>query len=681
MADEDELGGAGGERELALVVGLRHGGESGTLIVVSEGRDTQPRVGLVIGSLLVVMLLASLDQTIVSTALPTIVGELGGLDHISWVVTSYLLAVTIVTPLYGKLGDLYGRKLVLQAALVIFLIGSVLCGLAQGMTELIAFRAIQGLGGGGLMVSAQAAVGDVVSPRERGRYSGALRRRVRRLVGRRTADRRLLHHAPELALDLLHQPPAGRDRARRAGRHAADRQGARAAHDRLRGRGAAGGGAERARPAGDVGRQPVRLGLARDPRARGDRARRRCSRFLRAESRAAEPILPLPLFRNRVFAVTSAIGFVIGFALFGALTYLPLFQQVVRGDSPTESGLQLIPVMAGVLIGSIGSGRAITATGRYKAFPIAGTAIAAVGMLLLSRLDAGTSTLYAFAAMFVMGLGLGLVMQVLVLAVQNAVDYSDLGVATSGASLFRSMGGSLGTAALGAVFTARLADELAGTPAAQRQRGAANPEAIQQLPAAVRRQLHGRVHRLAVDRLPRRRRDRRGRLPARVAVEERPLRQTVETAGVGEAFATPSSGDSLRELTRELARLVGRPRAQAFIERTVDASGVDLAPGPAWLLVQAHQGVALHDAEAIAEDRPIDASWVREQVSLLDERGLVAEYELTDDGRAAVERLDHARRESLNALVADWTPDDDPRLNDAIARLAHELAHETPARA
>ena len=229
---------------------------------VSEERGTQ-RVGLVIGALLLVMLLASLDQTIVSTALPTIVGELGGLDHISWVVTAYLLAVTVVTPLYGKLGDLYGRKLVLQAALVIFLIGSVLCGLAQGMTELIAFRAIQGLGGGGLMVSAQAAVGDVVSPRERGKLHGALRRRVRRLVGGRAADRRLLHHPPVVALDLLHQPAARRARAGRAGRRAAERSRAGAALDRLRGRGPAGGRAERDRARHDARRQPPTTGPRR----------------------------------------------------------------------------------------------------------------------------------------------------------------------------------------------------------------------------------------------------------------------------------------------------------------------------------------------------------------------------------------------------------------------------------
>ena len=333
--------------------------------------------------------------------------------------------------------------------------------------------------------------------------------------------------------------------------------------------------------------------------------------FAWTESRAAEPILPLALFRNRVFRMTSAIGFVIGFALFGALTYLPLFQQVVRGDSPTESGLQLIPVMAGVLIGSIGSGQAITRTGRYKVFPVAGTAIATVGMILLSRLDADTTALYGAVAMFVMGLGLGLTMQVLVLAVQNAVDYAQLGVATSGATLFRSMGGALGTAVLGAIFTRRLDDELTrGRPPRGGQR---------------------------IDRP-----ERRGASPGRSAtlytgaftdalttvflvaaaivfvafllswmIEERPLRQTVETAGVGEAFASPSSGDSLRELMSELARLVGRDRARAFIERTVAAAGLDLAPGTAWLLVRGAEGMPLDDAAWIADGRPFDAAWVQ----------------------------------------------------------------------
>jgi hypothetical protein len=243
-------------------------------------------------------------------------------------------------------------------------------------------------------------------------------------------------------------------------------------------------------------------------------------------------------------------------------------------------------------------------------FPIAGTATAVIGMLMLTQLDAGTSALYAYAAMFVLGLGLGLVMQVLVLAVQNAVDYADLGVATSSASLFRSMGGSLGTAALGAVFTARLTSELAGTPAARVSGAGANPAAIQHLPTAIPDTYTGAFSDSLSSVF----------LVAAVIlafafllswlIEERPLRKSVDTAGLGEAFATPSSGESLRELTRELARLLGRERAQAHIERTVEASGVGLPPGPAWLLVQAHEGVDLNDAETITKNRPIDATWV-----------------------------------------------------------------------
>ena len=282
--------------------------------------------------------------------------------------------------------------------------------------------------------------------------------------------------------------------------------------------------------------------------------------------------------------------------------------------------------------------------------------------------------------MFVLGLGLGLVMQVLVLAVQNAVDYADLGVATSSASLFRSMGGSLGTAALGAVFTARLTNELAGTPAARVSGGNANPAAIQRLPAAIRDTYTGAFSDslstvflvaaaiLAVAFL------------LSWLIEERPLRQTVETAGVGEAFATPSSGDSLRELTRELARLLGRQRTQAFIERTVDASGVDLPPGPAWLLVQAHEGVDLDDADTITKNRPIDAAWVaRAGRPAQRTRARRRPPASPTRGQAVAERLIDTARESLQALVADWSPDEDPRLNDAVARIARELAGEVPA--
>ncbi|MGP0051879.1 MAG: MDR family MFS transporter [Solirubrobacteraceae bacterium] len=410
------------------------------------------RVLIIISALMLGMFLAALDQTIVSTALPTIVADLHGASHLAWIVVAYLLAATVSTPLWGKLGDQYGRKVFFQAAIIIFLCGSALSGLSRSMTELIVFRAIQGLGGGGLMVGAQAIVGDIVSPRERGRYQGlfgavfGVASIIGPLLGGVFVDELSWHWifyinvpigAAALAVVAI-QVPGNLRRVH----HVIDYLGAvvlTLSASSLVLFTSLGGTSY---PWGST--TIVSLGVAGFVLI---------GVFVVVERRATEPVLPLHLFSNRGFSVTSVVGFVVGFAMFGAITYLPAFFQIVHGESPTVSGLQLLPLLVGLIICSTGSGVVISRTGRYRVFPIAGTALITIGLLLLSRVGIGTSLIVAALYMFVLGVGLGCVMQVLVLIVQNAVPYSELGVATSGATFFRSIGGSFGTAIFGAIFS------------------------------------------------------------------------------------------------------------------------------------------------------------------------------------------------------------------------------------
>ncbi len=418
------------------------------------------RVLAIIGALMLGMLLAALDQTIVSTALPTIVADLHGGSHIAWVVTAYILAATVSTPLWGKLGDQYGRKGFFQASIVIFLVGSILSGLSDSMVMLIACRAIQGLGGGGLMVGAQAIVGDVVAPRDRGRYQGLFGAvfGVASVIGPLLGG--IFVDGPGWRWIFYVNIPIGAIAlavvaARVPGRLS------RIHHD-----------------IDYIGIVVLSLGVTALVllTSLGGTTYRWGSPpivilgvaggvllvvFALIERNAKEPVLPLHLFSIRTFWVASTVGFIIGFAMFGAITFLPLFFQVVKGATPTTSGLLLLPLMAGLLVVSIGSGQIIARTGRYRAFPIAGTALITVGLYLLSRLTPSSNGLEQSAFLVLLGIGLGSVMQVLVLVTQNAVPHSELGVATSGATFFRSIGGSFGAAIFGAIFSNVLVGKLA----------------------------------------------------------------------------------------------------------------------------------------------------------------------------------------------------------------------------
>lgn len=452
----------------------------------SDAQADQPSLRLLFSALLLVMLLSALDQTIVSTALPTIVGELGGLDKLSWVVTAYILASTIVVPLYGKFGDLFGRKVVLQTAIVLFLAGSVLCGLAQNMTQLVLMRALQGLGGGGLLVVSMAAIADVVPPARRGRYQGlfggvfGLATVLGPLIGGfivQHASWRWIFYI-NLPLGLLALVIIGVvfSATTKRTRHQIDYLGAFYLSLTLLCiiLFTSEGGTVRAW-------SDPQLWCLLAFAAVG------VAGFIYEERVASEPIIPLSLFRDRSFLLCSLIGFVIGMALFGSVTFLPLYLQVVKDATPTGAGLQLLPLMGGLLVTSALSGRIISHTGRYRVFPIVGTLLAFIGMALLTTITTASPTWHLYLFTCLLGFGLGMVMQVLVLAVQNSVAPGLIGVATSGVTLFRSVGGSIGVALFGAVFTHVLQSNLVRLlPEGTVLPRELNPVAVHQLPQAIR---------------------------------------------------------------------------------------------------------------------------------------------------------------------------------------------------
>ena len=623
------------------------------------------RVRLIFGALLLVLLLASLDQTIVSTALPTIVGELGGVEHLSWVVTAYLLAATVSGPLYGKLGDLYGRKLVLQAAIVLFLVGSALCGLSQNMGQLIAFRALQGLGGGGLMVTTLAVVGDLIPPRDRGRYQGwfggvfGVSTVIGPLLGGFFVDslswRWIFYvNLPIGAAAFAVIAAAFHVRGEHV-QHRIDYVGAALLAGALSGIvlfTSLGGTTIDWGSAASLALLTAGIVLT--------------AAFVLWEARAPEPILPLTLFRNRVFTVSSAIGFVVGLGLFGAVTFLPLYLQVTKGLSPTSSGLHMTPMMAGVLVTSILSGNVISRWGRYRPFPIAGTALVTVGMLLLAQLEADTSAARASLDMLVVGFGLGMTMQVLVLAVQNSVDVSQLGVATSGSILFRSIGGSIGVALFGTIFANRLAAELA----VLLPPGAAAPEGID--PSAVA-QLPRPVHQAYVDAFS------NALEPVFLTaagvsalafvltwfLREVPLRASVPSEHQAEAFSPTWDGDAFRELERQLTSVAERQNRWGAYERLGARAGLDVSPPALWSLARLREGGSPTSREGLDELRAA---------------GLLDGEALTTTGERAAAQLVAARDARWSEVLGEWSADEHPEVRELVERVRASFAAEPPVR-
>jgi EmrB/QacA subfamily drug resistance transporter len=426
----------------------------------AEGEKRQRSVRVVLLALMLTMMLAMLDNMIVGTAMPTIVGELGGLEHLSWVVTAYTLATAASTPIWGKVGDMYGRKGAFMSSIVIFLIGSALSGMAQNMGELIGFRAIQGLGAGGLMVGVMAIIGDLIPPRERGKYQGmmagimALAMIGGPLIGGTITDNwgwrwsfyiNLPLGAVALAaISIVLHLPKKRSETR------IDYLGA-----VLLTIGITSivlvttwGGSEYAWSSARI-MELIGIGVAS------------LIGFVFWQTRAAEPIVPLHIFRSRNFTLMSIIGFVTGFAMFGATLFLPLYQQAVQGASATNSGLLLLPMLGAMLVTSMVAGRVTTATGRYKIFPVLGGVLMVIGLYLLSTMDTDTTRFMSGVYMAVLGLGMGCLMQVTMLVAQNSVEMKDMGVASSSSTLFRTLGSSFGVAVMGALFNNRVKDVMA----------------------------------------------------------------------------------------------------------------------------------------------------------------------------------------------------------------------------